>query len=175
MSKLSIITAPDPRLKTISKPVEKVGDEERQLMDDMLATMYNAIGLGLAAIQVGVPKRIIVLDLAEEDEAPSPLYFVNPEITWTSKEMNIYSEGCLSVPEYYAEIERPAQCRVKFLDYYGKEREIEANQLLATCVQHEVDHLNGILFIDRISSLKRNMILKKMTKAQREKMKGHAL
>ena len=175
MAKMHIRTAPDPVLRTKSKPVEAVDKELQDLMDAMLQAMYGAFGLGLAAIQVGVPKRVVVMDLAGEEEAPSPRYFVNPEITWTSEELATYSEGCLSVPEYYAEVDRPEKCRVKFLDYDGKPQELEAEGLLATCIQHEVDHLNGVLFIDYISSLKRNMILKKLTKTQREEMKGHAL
>ena len=175
MARLPVITAPNPVLRQKSKPVEKVDDALRKLMDDMVETMYAEIGIGLAAIQVGVPKRVIVMDLSEEEEEPKPLYFVNPEITWTSDEAGVYNEGCLSVPEYYADVERPLKCRVKFLDYDGKPREIEADGLLATCIQHEMDHLEGVLFIDRISSLKRDMIIKKLTKAQREKLASHTL
>lgn len=175
MAKLQIIEAPNPALRTVSKPVAKVDDTLRKLMDDMVETMYAAFGIGLAAIQVGVPKRVIVLDLSMEDEPKKPQFFANPEVTWTSAEVGVYEEGCLSVPEHYAEVERPKACRVKFLDYQGEMREIEAEGLLATCIQHEIDHLNGVLFIDHISALKRRMILKKLTKAQREKLAAHTL
>lgn len=163
-----IIEAPDPWLKTISNPVGVVDGPLRALMDDMLETMYAAPGIGLAAIQVGVPQRIIVMDIARQDEEPAARHFVNPEILWQSGEMAIYSEGCLSLPEYYAEIERPAACRVKYLDYNGDEQIIEAKGLLATCLQHEIDHLEGILFVDHLSALKRRMILRKLSKARRE-------
>lgn len=175
MAVLKIIAAPDPLLKAVSKPVPSVGDGERALMKDMLETMYRNFGIGLAAIQVGVPKRILVMDLADEGERPSPRFFVNPVLTWKSGELATYNEGCLSVPDHYAEVERPAQCRVNFLDYEGAAREIMAEGLLATCLQHEMDHLDGILFIDRISDLKRNMILKKLTKAQRAELAQHTL
>ena len=165
----TIITAPDPRLKTVSDPVAAVTDDVRALMDDMLETMYDAPGIGLAAIQIGVPKRIIVMDLAKEDEPKEPRFFVNPEIVWASDDMAIYEEGCLSVPELYEDVERPAQCRVKFLDYNGEPQDIECDEMLATCIQHEMDHLEGILFIDHISRLKRAIILKKLIKAQRQK------
>lgn len=167
MSLLTIIEAPDPRLKTISEPVEIVDEGMRRLMDDMLETMYAAPGIGLAAIQVGVPKRVIVMDIARDDAPPEPRHFVNPELEWTSDELATYSEGCLSVPEQYAEVERPAQCRVRYLDYNGKPQLLEADGLLATCIQHEMDHLDGILFIDYLSSLKRSMILRKLTKARK--------
>ena len=148
-------------------------------MDAMVETMYGAFGIGLAAIQVGVPKRLLVIDMALEDEPKEPRFFINPEITWTSDDLHTFKEGCLSVPDNFAEVDRPEKCRVNFLDYNGKPQEIEADGLLATCIQHELDHLNGILFIDRISKLKKKMILKKLTKAQkdeqREEMKGHAL
>lgn len=162
-----ILTAPDPRLKQVSKPVERVDDELRRLMDDMLETMYAAPGIGLAAIQVGVPKQVIVMDLARENEAPQPRYFVNPEILWTSDELTTYEEGCLSVPELYEDVDRPAQCRVRFLDYQGEIRELDCDGILATCIQHEMDHLKGVLFIDHLSKLKRSMILKKLTKAKK--------
>jgi peptide deformylase len=162
-----ILTAPDPRLKAKSKPVSAVDDELRRLMDDMLETMYAAPGIGLAAIQVGVPKRVIVIDVAREGEPPNPQYFVNPEILWTSDEMATYEEGCLSVPEHYADVERPARCRVRFLDYQNEIREIEAEGLLATCLQHEIDHLEGVLFVDHLSLVKRSMILRKLTKQKR--------
>lgn len=163
-----IIEAPDPWLKKISDPVEVVDGALRRLMDDMLETMYAAPGVGLAAIQVGVPKRVIVMDIARQDDEPMPRQFINPEILWKSEELAIYSEGCLSLPEYYAEIERPAACRVKYLDYHGSEQVIEAEGLLATCLQHEMDHLEGILFVDHLSALKRRMILRKLSKARRE-------
>lgn len=178
-----IIEVPDKRLKTISKPVAEVTDATRALMDDMLESMYAAVGIGLAAIQIGVPERVVVMDLKgksepgtdEEDAVDDPLanegprYFVNPEVVWTSEETNNYQEGCLSVPSFYDDVERPAQCRVRFLDYDGKPREIDCDGLLATCIQHEIDHLNGIVFLDHLSRLKRQMVLKKMRKAEREK------
>lgn len=175
MTKLKIISAPDPFLRIISKPVEKVDESLQKLMNDMVETMYGAFGVGLAAVQVGVAKRVIVMDLALEDEPKDPQFFINPEITWTSDEMGVYEEGCLSVPEQYADVERPAKCKFKYLDYDGKAHEVEANGMLATCIQHEMDHLNGILFIDHISALKRRMILKKLTKAQRQELASHTL
>ena len=162
-----IITAPDPRLREVSKPVDAVDDALRALMDDMLETMYDAPGIGLAAIQIGVPKRVIVMDLAREDEDPQPRYFVNPEILNPSEDMSVYEEGCLSVPEFYDEVERPAKCRVKFLDYDGNEQILAAEGMLATCIQHEMDHLEGILFIDHLSRLKRERVLRKLKKERR--------
>jgi peptide deformylase len=167
MALREIITAPDSRLKVISKPVAGVDDALRALMDDMLETMYAAPGIGLAAIQVGVPKRVIVMDIAREGEPPTPRYFVNPEIVWASDETAVYEEGCLSVPEIYDGVERPARCRIEYLDYDGKKRVMEADGLLATCIQHEIDHLNGVLFIDHLSRLKRDMVLRRLTKAKR--------
>lgn len=164
MAILPILVAPDPRLKTKAKPVEAVDDELRRLIDDMLETMYDAPGIGLAAPQVGVLKRLLVLDVAGKDEPPAPMAFVNPEITWESDEMNVYEEGCLSIPSHYAEVERPAQVKVRYLDRDGNRQEILADGLLATCLQHEIDHLDGKLFIDYLSSLKRNMILRKLKK-----------
>jgi len=166
MAILPIIEVPDQRLREKSKPVEAVTDELRVLMDNMLETMYEAPGIGLAAIQVGIAKRIVVMDISEGD-TPEPQFFVNPEITWASDEMTNYKEGCLSVPEHYADVERPARCTIKYLDYDGKAHEVEADGMLATCIQHEMDHLEGILFIDHLSSLKRGMIIKKMTKANK--------
>ncbi|MCE9650633.1 MAG: peptide deformylase [Parvibaculum sp.] len=163
-----IITAPDPRLKQVSRPVAKVDDELRRLMDDMLETMYAAPGIGLAAVQIGVPKQVIVMDLAHEGEPPAPRYFVNPEILSTSDEHVVYEEGCLSVPEFYEDVERPAECRIRFLDYQGEIREMDCDGLLATCIQHEMDHLKGVLFIDHLSKLKRSMMLKKLVKAKKE-------
>lgn len=162
-----IITAPDPRLKQVSKPVERVDDELRALMNDMLETMYAAPGIGLAAIQIGVPKQVIVMDLAREGEPPEPRYFINPEIIATSDDIAVYEEGCLSVPEMYEDVERPASCRVRFLDYQGEMRELDCDGLLATCIQHEMDHLKGVLFIDHLSRVKRAMMLKKLTKAKK--------
>lgn len=167
MAILPIITAPDAFLKTISKPVEKVDGALRKLMDDMLETMYDAPGIGLAAIQVGVPKRLLVIDIAEEGEPQAPQLFVNPEILWQSDEIITYNEGCLSLPEHYADLERPAEVKVRYLDRDGKAQEIHATGLLATCLQHEIDHLEGILFVDHISSVKRQMILRKLQKARR--------
>lgn len=166
MAILPIIEAPDPRLKVKSSPVERVDDELRALMDDMLETMYDAPGIGLAAIQVGVPKRVLVIDLQENEER-NPRYFVNPVIEWTSDDSKIYNEGCLSVPDQYAEVDRPSRCRVRYLDYQGEERVEDMDGLMATCFQHEMDHLEGILFIDHLSNLKRSMILRKLAKAKR--------
>ena len=162
-----ILTAPDPRLREKSLPAERVDDALRALMDDMLETMYKAPGIGLAAIQIGVPVRVIVMDLAQEGEEKQPRYFVNPEILDPSEDLAVYEEGCLSVPDFYEEVERPAKCRVKYLDYNGAEQVLEAEGLLATCIQHEMDHLEGVLFIDHLSRLKRDRILKKIKKDQR--------
>ncbi len=164
MAKLDIITLPDPRLKLVSEPVATVDASIRRLLDDMLETMYAAPGIGLAAIQVGVPKRIVTIDVSREGEEKAPMCLVNPEITWVSEETNVYQEGCLSVPEHYDDVERPARCRVKFLDRDGKQQEIEADGLLATCVQHEIDHLDGVVFIDHLSRLKRERIAKRFAK-----------
>jgi peptide deformylase len=169
MAILPIITAPDPRLKVKSRRVGKVDDAARRLMDDMLETMYAAPGIGLAAIQVGVPKNIIVIDLSREGEERKPLFLVDPEIVWASDEDKPWEEGCLSLPEQYAEVKRPARIRVRFLDYYGDMRELEADGVLAVCIQHEMDHLDGVLFVDHISALRRNMILRKLVKARRQK------
>ncbi len=162
-----ILTAPDPRLRQVSAPVARVDDATRALMDDMLETMYEAHGIGLAAIQVNIPQRIIVMDLAKEGEEKAPLFFVNPEILDPSQETSLYQEGCLSVPDFYEDVERPARCRIRFLDYHGNAREIDAEGILATCIQHEMDHLNGVLFIDHISRLKRDRIIRKLKKDQR--------
>ncbi|MBL4601411.1 MAG: peptide deformylase [Emcibacteraceae bacterium] len=169
MAILPIITVPDPLLKKKSKPVDKVDDKLRTFMDDMLETMYDAPGIGLAAVQVGKLWRILVMDLAPDGEDPDPKYYINPEITWTSEEMNIYNEGCLSIPEQYADIERPAECKVKFLDYNGEENEIHVEGLLATCIQHEMDHLEGIVFIDYLSKIKRGIYVRKVKKLVKEK------
>ncbi len=162
-----IITAPDSQLRQISLPVERVDDDLRKLMDDMLETMYDAPGIGLAAIQIGEPVRVIVMDLADEEENPTPLFLVNPEILTPSEDLNIHEEGCLSVPDYYEEVERPATCKVKYLDYDGQEQLLDAEGMFATCVQHEMDHLEGVLFVDHLSRLKRDRILKKLKKEQR--------
>ena len=167
MALLPILTAPDPALKKISEPVKQVDASIRKLMDDMLETMYHAPGIGLAAPQVGVLKRVIVLDLAREGEEPQPLRIANPEVVWVSDNDATYNEGCLSVPEHYADVVRPAACRVKYLDQDNKQQEIAAEGLLATCLQHEIDHLDGVLFIDHLTSLKRNMILRKLLKAKK--------
>ena len=169
MAILPIFTVPDPLLKKKSKPVDKVDDKLRTFMDDMLETMYDAPGIGLAAVQVGKLWRILVMDLAPDGEDPDPKYYINPEITWTSEEMNIYNEGCLSIPEQYADIERPAECKVKFLDYNGEENEIHVEGLLATCIQHEMDHLEGIVFIDYLSKIKRGIYVRKVKKLVKEK------
>ena len=171
MALLPILTAPDPRLKKISKPVDKVDGEIRKLMDDMLETMYAAPGIGLAAPQVGVLKRVLVIDIDREGEKTGPLKMANPEIVDVSDEDASYEEGCLSVPEHYAEVERPAKVTVRYLDQDNEIRTIKAEGLLATCIQHEMDHLDGILFIDRISALKRNIILRKLVKARKEAAK----
>ena len=168
MAKLDIITVPDPLLRTASTPVEQVDDALRRLIDDMFETMYDAPGIGLAAIQVAVPKRLLIADVAREDEEPQRRVFINPQIVWTSEDRSIYNEGCLSIPEQYAEVERPARCRVAYIDYDGQLREDELDGLLATCVQHEIDHLDGTLFVDYLSKLKRDMIVRKVVKAQRD-------
>jgi len=161
-----ILTEPDPFLRQKSRPVDKVDDSIRLLMDDMLETMYNAPGIGLAAIQIGIPKRVIVIDLAR-DNKKSPMYFVNPEIVSSSEMDATYEEGCLSVPDQFAEIDRPDKCHVKYLDYNGKEKNLNVEGLLATCIQHEMDHLEGILFIDYLSKLKKSMIIKKLSKQKK--------
>ena len=167
MAKLDIIIAPDPRLKVKCKPVAKVDAKVARLMDDMLETMYAAPGIGLAAPQVGVAQRVIVLDVAREDEKPAPLRMANPELIWVSDEDTTYNEGCLSLPEHYADVVRPRAIRVRYLDHQNEIRELEAEGLLATCIQHEMDHLDGILFVDHITALKRNIILRKLLKAKK--------
>jgi len=159
-----ILTEPNKLLRQISKSVEKVGLEEKKLMDDMLETMYEAPGIGLAAIQIGVPKRIIVMDISRDENKKEPRYFVNPVIKNKNEEKSIYEEGCLSVPDQFAEIERPNSCEIEYLDYDGKKKLLKAEGLLATCIQHEMDHLEGILFIDYLSKLKKSMIIKKLSK-----------
>jgi len=160
----TILTEPNSLLRQISKPVETVGDEEKKLMDDMLETMYAANGIGLAAIQIGVPKRIIVMDLSRNNEKKEPRYFVNPLIKNKDPLKSIYEEGCLSVPNQFAEIERPKNCEVEYLDYNGEKKILKAEGLLATCIQHEMDHLEGVLFIDYLSKLKKSIIIKKLSK-----------
>ena len=169
MATLPIITAPDPRLKTKARRVAAVDDKVRRLMDDMLETMYGSIGIGLAAPQVGQPSRVIVVDVARQGEKPQPLKVANPEILWRSPEQMTCNEGCLSLPEHYADVTRPAKIRMRYLDYENEIREMEAEGLLATCLQHEIDHLDGLLFVDHISSLKRGMILRKLAKAKRSR------
>ena len=159
----TIITEPNEILRQVSKPVIKVGNDERKLMDDMLETMYAANGIGLAAIQIGIPKRIIVMDISK-DGNKNPLFFVNPIIKNKDKEKTTYEEGCLSVPNYFAEVDRPKYCEVEYLDYSGESKVLKADGLLATCIQHEMDHLEGILFIDYLSKLKKTMIVKKLSK-----------
>jgi peptide deformylase len=169
MALLPIIVAPDPRLKIKAKAVSRVDDATRRLMDDMLETMYEAPGIGLAAPQIGVAKRIVVLDVAREGEKPQPLRIVNPELVWTSDELMLQSEGCLSLPEHYADVERPKAIRLRYLDYQNEIRELEAEDLLATCIQHEMDHLDGVLFVDHLSAVKRGIILRKLAKAKKQK------
>jgi peptide deformylase len=166
---LPILTAPDPRLKLKAKPVASVDDRIRRLMDDMAETMYAAPGIGLAAPQVGVVERVIVIDVAAEDGAPQLLKIANPEILWRSEENATYNEGCLSLPEHYADVQRPAECKVRYLDYEGEIRETHAKGLLSTCLQHEMDHLEGTLFVDHISALKRGIILRKLQKMKKSR------
>ncbi|MDX8493962.1 peptide deformylase [Mesorhizobium captivum] len=172
MSIKPLIILPDPILRQVSKPVERVDGDLRKLADDMLETMYDAPGIGLAAIQVGEPRRLLVIDLAKEDEPPAPHVFINPEILESSDQRSVYEEGCLSIPDYYAEVERPAAVRVKYLDRDGKLQEMQAEGLMATCLQHEIDHLNGVLFIDHISKLKRDMVVRKFKKLAKDKAPG---
>jgi peptide deformylase len=160
-----LIILPDPLLRQVSKSIERVDAETKRLAQDMLDTMYDAPGIGLAAVQIGVGRRMLVIDVSREDEEKTPLVFINPEILSSSDEPSVYEEGCLSIPDYYAEVERPALVTVKYIDREGKDQTIDAEGLLATCLQHEIDHLNGILFIDHISRLKREMVIKKFTKA----------
>jgi peptide deformylase len=170
MSKLTIITAPDPRLKIRAQRVAVVDAKIRRLMDDMLETMHASLGIGLAAPQIGVACRVIVLDVAREGEEPQPMRLANPEILWCSEELATNSEGCLSLPEHYAEVTRPAEIRVRYLDYQNEVREQDVSGLLATCLQHEIEHLDGILFVDHLSPVKRGMILRKLAKAKRARM-----
>ena len=168
MALKEILTEPNKILRKISLPVDGVNQDLQRLMNDMLETMYAAPGIGLAAIQVGVPQRVIVLDLAPKNEPKNPMYFVNPEIINKSSNNSIYEEGCLSVPGQFAEIERPDKCHIKYLDYYGQPKELKAEGMLATCIQHEIDHLEGILFIDYLSKLKKSMIVRKLSKHKKQ-------
>ena len=168
MSQRKIVIEPDPILRKKSEILEKVDDELRKLLDDMLETMYSAPGIGLAAVQIGILKRLIVIDISKEKDKKNPLFLINPEIISKSESTSTYEEGCLSLPGHFAEIERPAECHIKYIDYEGKKREIKANGLLSTCIQHEVDHLNGVLFIDYLSKLKKDMIVKKLVKHKKE-------
>ncbi|MCI5053454.1 MAG: peptide deformylase [Pelagibacteraceae bacterium] len=168
MSVLEILKEPDPILRKKSDEVSKVDNDIRALMDNMLETMYQAPGIGLAAPQVGILKKVIVIDLAKEDEPKKPLFIVNPKIIWKSDELSSREEGCLSIPGYFAEVVRPTKCKLQYLDYDGEQQEIEAEDLLSTCIQHEVDHCDGVLFIDYLSKLKKDMIIKKLIKAKKE-------
>lgn len=167
MAKLNIIVAPDPRLKIKSKPVKTVDDRVRALMDDMLETMYMAPGVGLSAVQAGVPERIIVIDVAKDPDPPAPVRLINPEIVWVADDIALAEEGCLSLPEHYADVERPAAVEVRYLDENGETQTVKADGLLSTVLQHEMDHLDGILFVDHISALKRSIILRRLAKAKR--------
>ena len=164
----NIVIEPDPILRKISQPIETVNNETKKLLDDMLETMYAAPGIGLAAVQVGILKRIIVIDISKEKEKKNPFFLINPEIIFKSEKTSSYEEGCLSLPGHFAEIERPSECRVTYIDYNGKKRELKANGILSTCIQHEVDHLDGVLFIDYLSKLKKDMIIKKLVKHKKE-------
>lgn len=167
MSVKPLIILPDPLLRQVSKPVERVDSQLLKFAGDMLDTMYDAPGIGLAAIQVGAPLRLVVIDLAKEGEPPAPQIFINPEIAASGDDTNVHEEGCLSIPDYYAEVERPASVTVRYIDKDGKQQELAADGLLATCLQHEIDHLNGVLFIDHISKLKRDMVMRKFKKLAR--------
>jgi peptide deformylase len=169
MSKRDIIILPDPRLRQVSAPITTVTPAVRQLADDMLETMYAAPGIGLAAIQIAEPVRLVTIDINKDENNRNPLVFVNPQIVWSSKELNVYQEGCLSIPEYFEDVERPERIKITYLDRDGAHCEMEADGLLATCLQHEIDHLNGVLFIDHLSRLKRDRVMKKYTKMARER------
>ena len=171
MAKRNIVIEPDPILRKKSEKLEKVDLETQKFLDDMLDTMYSAPGIGLAAVQVGVLKRLIVVDITKDEEKKNPLFFINPIITQKSEKTSIHEEGCLSIPGYFAEIERPAECQVEYIDYNGNKKSLKATGLLSTCIQHEIDHLNGILFIDYLSKIKKDMIIKKLTKHKKEKDK----
>jgi peptide deformylase len=171
MALREIIKLPDKRLRLVSEPVKRIDAGVRMLVDDLFETMYDAPGIGLAAIQVGIAKRVVTMDLSRKDEEQRPMVLINPQITWKSAETSKQEEGCLSIPDYYEEVERPAQVRVKYLDLEGCEHEIEASELLAICLQHEIDHTNGVLFIDHLSKLKRDRVIKKFTKAAKNNVK----
>jgi peptide deformylase len=178
VSKLDIITLPDRKLRTRSVAVERVDDEVRRFLDDMLETMYEAPGIGLAAVQVGLPRRMVTIDVAkreDENADPNPLFLINPEVLWRSEERAVHEEGCLSIPEYYAEVERPASVRVRYLDRDGRLQEIEAASILAVCLQHEIDHLDGVLFVDHLSKLKRDMVIRKFAKQARAGVRSAAM
>jgi peptide deformylase len=172
MAKREIIILPDPLLRMVSKPVKTVDVSTRKLMDDMLETMYDAPGIGLAAVQIGMPQRLVVIDLSKEGEEKQPLFLVNPEITWSSEEESDYEEGCLSIPEYFDMVTRPKEIKLRYLDRQGEPKEQHCAGVLATCVQHEIDHLNGVLFIDYLSKLKRDRVVKKFVKAQKLQRSG---
>ena len=163
-----IIIEPDPILRKKCEPLEKMDANTKKLMDDMLETMYQAPGIGLAAVQIGILKRLVVIDISKDEEKKNPIFLINPEIINLSEQTSVYEEGCLSLPGQFAEVERPAECILKYIDYYGKEKELKADGLLSTCIQHEVDHLNGILFIDYLSKLKKDIIIKKLSKNKKE-------
>jgi peptide deformylase len=167
-----LVILPDSQLRLVSEPISGISDGIRTLVDDMLATMYDAPGIGLAAIQVGVPVRLVTIDISRDEEARAPQVFLNPEIVWSSEERSTYEEGCLSIPDYYEEVERPAKVKVRYQDLSGEAREVDAEGLLATCLQHEIDHLNGVLFIDHISKLKRDRVVKKFVKQAKERERG---
>jgi peptide deformylase len=169
MTKRDIIILPDPRLRQVSAPLATVTPTVRQLADDMLETMYAAPGIGLAAIQIAEPVRVVTIDINKDENNRNPFVFVNPQIVWSSKELNVYQEGCLSIPEYFEDVERPQRIKITYLDRDGASCEMEADGLLATCLQHEIDHLNGVLFIDHLSRLKRDRVVKKYTKMARER------
>jgi peptide deformylase len=174
MAVRDIIILPDKRLRLVSEPVKQVDAGIRKLVDDLFETMYKAPGIGLAAIQIGVPKRVITMDLSKKEDNHAPQVFINPEITWMSDQTETYEEGCLSIPEYYEEVERPAEVKVKYLGLDGKSHEVQAKGLLATCLQHEIDHINGVLFIDHLSKLKRDRVIKKFAKAAKTTKKAEA-
>jgi len=172
MAVREIIKLPDKRLRLVSEPVKRIDAGIRKLVEDMFETQYDAPGLGLAAIQVGVANRVVTVDLSKKEEAHEPRVFINPEITWASEEKATREEGCLSIPEYYEDVERPVQVKVKYLDLEGKAHEVAANGLFAICLQHEIDHINGVLFIDHISKLKRDRVIKKFSKAAKKKVEA---
>ena len=174
MTVREILKLPDKRLRMVSEPVKRIDAAVRALVEDMFETMYDAPGIGLAGIQIGIARRVVVMDLSKKEDEQQPLVFINPEITWASKEISTHEEGCLSIPEYYEEVARPAEVKVKYLDLDGKSHEISASGLFATCLQHEIDHTNGVLFIDHISKLKRDRVIKKFTKAAKVAKKVEA-